>query len=108
MIDTSVDMAASLGAALDRVGDRWSLAVLCAINAGETRFNELQRAISASRASLASCLRRLEQCGLITRQQYQVSPVRWDYLLTQEGQTLVPICSVLAQWAANGLPATRR
>lgn len=98
----------ALSVALDRVGDRWSLAIVCAIDAGAARFNDLQRATSAPRASLISNLRRLEQCGLIARRQYQQNPVRWEYLLTRDGEAVVPIGAALSIWGAAYLPTPPR
>ncbi|KQR92941.1 MAG: helix-turn-helix transcriptional regulator [Microbacterium ginsengisoli] len=94
---------APLAAALETVGDRWSLAILHAIAAGATRFTELQITTAAPRASLTSHLRHLEHRGLIRRAPYQLAPSRWEYRLTDCGAAIIPHATALADWAAEHL-----
>ena len=53
---------------------------------------------------LADRLRRLSDCGLISKTPYQTNPVRYDYELTDKGDGLRPALEALAGWASNHLP----
>jgi DNA-binding HxlR family transcriptional regulator len=52
---------------LDRVGDKWSLAVIYQLGAGTKRFTELRRGIEGiSQRMLTATLRTLERDGLVS------------------------------------------
>ena len=52
---------------LDRVGGKWSIAIIVAAAQGPVRFTELERSIDGiSRRMLALTLRNLERDGLLT------------------------------------------
>jgi len=76
---------------LDRVGDRWSMLVLCTLaENGTLRFSALKAKIDdISQRMLAQTLRRLEQDGLLTRTVYPTNPPRVDYELTPLGKSLL-------------------
>jgi DNA-binding HxlR family transcriptional regulator len=85
---------------LDRVGDKWSLAVINELGHGSRRFTELKRAIEGiSQRMLTVTLRGLERDGLITRTVHPVVPPRVDYELTSLGYTLLETVWALMNWA---------
>lgn len=86
---------------LDRIGDKWSLAVIYKLGEHEVmRFTELQRAIGAiSQRMLTVTLRALERDGLVGRTVHPVVPPRVDYYLTPLGQTLLGTVCQLMGWA---------
>jgi DNA-binding HxlR family transcriptional regulator len=84
--------------AVELIGDRWSLLVIREIGFGVRRFTEIQRNTGAPREMLTARLRKLEESGVITRQQYSEHPPRYDYTLTEAGQALVPVLRSLRQW----------
>lgn len=91
-----------LGAALDRVGDKWSLQVVEALLPGPLRYNELGAAISAIAPNiLADRLRRLERNGILTSTPYSQRPVRLEYALTADGRELAGALRLLADWGAR-------
>ena len=55
---------------------------------------------------LASRLKRLEQVGLVTKTPYQKNPVRFDYTLTPDGESLLPVLQAICRWANNRIPDT--
>ncbi|SQD98014.1 Transcriptional regulator, HxlR family [Parafrankia sp. Ea1.12] len=71
---------------MDRVGDKWSVAVVTELTAGPRRFSELKRALPGiNQRMLTSTLRVLERDGLVTRTVYPQVPPRVDYELTGLG-----------------------
>ena len=91
--------------AAELIGDRWSLLVIREIGLGVRRFTGIQRNTGAPREMLTARLRKLEDSGVITRQQYSEHPPRYDYLLTEAGQALVPVLRSLRQWGEKYAPS---
>jgi len=85
-------------AALELVGERWSLLVVRELSFGVTRFGDIVRGTGAPRDRVAARLRTLVEIGVIERTAYQESPVRWDYRLTEAGTELVAVVDGLAAW----------
>lgn len=89
---------------LDRIGDKWSVAVLYQLSDGTRRFTELLRAVPGiSQRMLAVTLRGLERDGLVTRTAHPVIPPHVDYTLTPLGETLKEIVSSLVLWTHDHL-----
>ncbi|MFZ4260478.1 winged helix-turn-helix transcriptional regulator [Sphingobacterium sp. HJSM2_6] len=86
---------------LDRIGDKWSILVLTALNEYEVlRFNELSSClVNISQKMLSVTLKALESDGLIGRQVYPQIPPKVEYTLTERGKSLMPHISNLIQWA---------
>jgi DNA-binding HxlR family transcriptional regulator len=57
------------------------------------------------REMLTARLRKLEDGGVITRQQYTEHPPRYDYMLTEAGQALVPGPRTLRRWGEKYAPS---
>jgi len=88
----------SLAAALDILGERWSLLALREIGYGVHRFARIAGYTGASRDILADRLRKLEAAGVIERQLYSEHPPRHEYHLTEAGRELFPVILGLSQW----------
>jgi len=88
----------SLAAALDVLGERWSLLALREIGYGVHRFARIAGYTGASRDILADRLRKLEAAGVIERRQYSEHPPRHEYHFTDAGRELFPVMLALAQW----------
>ena len=74
-----------LAAALDRVGDRWSLLLVEALLDGPRRFNELGERVSGIAPNiLTDRLRRLERERIVVATPYQQRPPRMSYALTTD------------------------
>jgi DNA-binding HxlR family transcriptional regulator len=91
--------------AVELIGDRWSLLVIREIGFGVRRFTDIQRNTGAPREMLTARLRKLEDSGVIIRQQYSERPPRYDYTLTEVGQALVPVLRSLRQWGEKYAPS---
>ena len=91
-----------LAAALERVGDRWSLLLVEALLPGPRRFNELSEAISGIAPNiLADRLRRLEAERIVSATPYSERPPRFAYALTDDGQELAGALRLLADWGSR-------
>ena len=96
------DPGAALAAALDRVGDRWSLLLVEALLDGPRRFGELDDAVSGIAPNiLADRLRRLERAAIVRSAPYSTRPPRVEYSLTAEGRELAGALRLLADWGAR-------
>ncbi|MFD7874906.1 winged helix-turn-helix transcriptional regulator [Streptomyces sp. NPDC059766] len=85
---------------LERVGDKWSVAVVCQLGESTYRFNELRRLVSPiTQRMLSATLRGLERDGLVSRTVHPTSPPRVDYALTRRGRSLLVVVRDLAGWA---------
>jgi DNA-binding HxlR family transcriptional regulator len=99
-----------LAAALDSVGDRWTLLLIEALLDGPRRFGDLQEALTGIAPNvLTQRLRRLEGEGLVVAQPYSERPQRFVYELTASGHELAGPLRLLADWGARhregaGLP----
>src|SRR2546428_12630095 len=80
----------SLAAALDILGERWSLQALREIGYGVHRFARIAGYTGASRDILADRLRKLEAGGVIERRLYSEHPPRHEDHLTEAGPGLFP------------------
>ena len=91
-----------LAAALERVGDRWSLLLVEALLPGPRRFNELSEAVSGIAPNiLADRLRRLESERIVSATPYSERPPRFAYALSAEGQELAGALRLLADWGSR-------
>jgi DNA-binding HxlR family transcriptional regulator len=91
-----------LAAALERVGDRWSLLLVEALLPGPRRFNELGEAVTGIAPNiLADRLRRLEAERIVSATPYSERPPRFAYALTDEGQELAGALRLLADWGSR-------
>src|SRR6187551_344389 len=93
----------NLNCGLDLIGEvlygKWKIRLLWFINEGHKRPSELQRKIpDATRRVLNIQLKELEDHELITKKIYPVVPPKVEYSLTEFGQTLIPVISVLGDW----------
>jgi DNA-binding HxlR family transcriptional regulator len=102
MPTTSTTPITALEAALERVGDRWSLLVVEALLERPRRFNELGEDLSGIAPNILSDrLRRLERERIVTATPYQQRPPRMSYALTADGRDLASVLRLLADWGAR-------
>jgi DNA-binding HxlR family transcriptional regulator len=92
----------ALEAALDRVGDRWSLLIVDALLDGPRRFGELRDALpSIAPNILTDRLRRLERERILVAAPYSTRPPRMEYTLTGDGRDLASALRLLADWGTG-------
>ena len=85
---------------LGRVGQKWTLLILAALETGPRRFSALQRAVGdISKRMLTQTLRQLERDGLITRTVFPTKPPAVEYRLTGLGTSALTPIAQLMHWA---------
>lgn len=94
--------ASPLDAALEVVGDRWTLGLVAALLDGPRRFGDLQDALDGIAPNvLTERLRRLEAQGLLVAEAYSERPPRFVYQLTEAGRGLAGVLRLLSDWGAR-------
>jgi len=85
---------------INRIGDRWSLLVLYALESGTLRFQELRRAVDGvSQKMLTQTLRALERDGLVRREIFASVPPHVEYSITPLGRGLSGHIVAIREWA---------
>ena len=77
---------------------KWAILVLHELSQGTKRFNELERAIKITHASLSAQLKYLEREGIVSRTVYPEVPPRVEYSLTAIGQQFRPVLASIEAW----------
>ena len=98
MTDGAAQGLDSITAALDVIGDRWSLLVLRGVFRGLHRFGELRDDLGIASNQLTTRLKKLVDDGILEKVQYCERPARFEYRLTTAGRDLSPVLVSLMQW----------
>lgn len=77
---------------------KWAILILHALNEGTKRFNELEREIQITHATLSSQLKYMEKEGLVHRTVYPEVPPRVEYSLTAMGRRFAPVLDSIQVW----------
>lgn len=85
------------------IGNKWKLLILRNLLNGPQRFTELLKGIdNISKKVLTENLRSLEEDEIIKRNVYPDEvPVKVEYNLTNIGESLKPVFTVLTEWGNN-------
>jgi len=110
--DLSDGSQAVLRDVLSRIGDKWSVIVLCRLDSQPRRFNELRRLVEGiSPRMLTSTLRQLERDGLVERTVWPTVPPQVEYALTERGHSLHDVLYQLVDWTGehfDGIELSRK
>ncbi len=89
-----------LAAAIELVGDRWTLLIIRSALYGVTRFDELHATLAMPRTVLSNRLTRLVDGGVMRRRAYKEAGqrTRHQYVLTKKGVDLALPLMALMQW----------
>ena len=91
--------------ACEVLGARWTLPILCEMWAGESRFNDIRRAVGGiSPTVLSRRLAEMEKAGLIARIEDRAKGTI-DYVRTQKAIELEPALSALGKWSQQNIEA---
>ena len=89
---------------LDRIGDRWTVLIVGALDARAMRFTEIATEVDGiSQKMLTQTLRSLERDGFVTRTAYPVVPPHVEYELTELGRSLQDPLRALERWAIDNM-----
>lgn len=98
----------SVSRALEIIGDKWSFMVVREGFFGNRRYDKILTELAIAPNILTDRLNRLVASGIFQRRQYQSSPDRYEYLLTDMGRDLYgPFISMLQwgdRWLSKGKP----
>lgn len=98
----NTEQSGPLAAALDLVGDRWTLLIIQALLSGPARWLDLTERVDPIAPNiLSNRLKQLDRQGLIYSRAYSKRPVRMEYELTALGSELAGALRLLAQWGAG-------
>ena len=90
--------------ALDLVGERWALLVVRELMHGPKRYTDLAEHLPGIGTNiLASRLRDLEACGVVTKRTLPPPAASRVYELTDYGRSLKTVMRELALWGARSL-----
>ena len=88
----------SVAAALEVVGDPWTLLIIRDAFSGVRRFEDWQTRLGVARNVLAARLKTLVEHGVLERRRYTERPPRFEYRLTSKGRDLYPVMMALTAW----------
>ena len=89
---------------LDRIGDRWTVLIVGALDDGPHRFSAVATRVDGiSQKMLAQTLRSLERDGFVTRTIFAEVPPRVEYELTPLGRSLQQPLRALEDWAVANM-----
>lgn len=82
------------------ISGKWKATILHHIYTyGRIRFNETKKTLPVSEKVLSQQLKELERDGLVSRIQYQVMPLKVEYVLTPLGEELIPALDIIYRWS---------
>lgn len=89
-----------VAAALDAIGERWSILILRDLMKNPSRrFQDLQDSLrGCAPNTLSARLKDLEEKGLVERRLYEQHPPRLEYVLTSRGRAAAPVVRALRAW----------
>lgn len=81
------------------IGSKWKLLILRNLSSRPWRFNELQKSLEGiSQKVLTTSLRELESDGIIYRKDYRTNPPKVEYGLSDMGEKLQDLLTVMADF----------
>lgn len=97
-----------LGHIIEIIGDRWSSLIIASIFLGLSRYDDFQQNLGIATNILADRLKLMVDLGVLTKNLYQDSPPRYEYKLTEKGESLYDMTLALRQWVLDYLPSMER
>ena len=89
-------------ATLEMIGGKWKGVILYHLMERTYRFGELKRVMSGiTQRMLTKQLRELEADGIIQRKVYAQVPPKVEYSLTESGESLRGIITMMRDWGRN-------
>ena len=88
---------------MDLIGGKWKPIIIWHLGTkGTLRFNEIRKLLpQITQKMLTQQLRELEADNLVARRVYPQVPPKVEYSLTELGETLMPILSMMCTWGGE-------
>jgi DNA-binding HxlR family transcriptional regulator len=95
--------ACPVAAALDVIGEKWTILILRDLSRNPSRrFQDLIESLQGCAPStLSARLASLEHHGLVERRLYEQHPPRMEYVLTAAGRDVLPVLAALKTWGTK-------
>jgi DNA-binding HxlR family transcriptional regulator len=91
-----------VGVLLQLVGAKWKLLVIQELLKKELRFSELKKKLGCTSKVLSSCLKELEDDGIVIREEEIINNIAHiEYYLTDVGYTLRPVIDLMYKWGKD-------
>lgn len=85
------------------LGDHWNILLIRQACLGMRRYDEFRRALGIGRNMLTIRLNGLVDHGLLERGEYQASPPRSEYRLTDKGRDAYTVLAAMDAWGRRWL-----
>lgn len=90
------------------IGTKWKPIIIYTIGKKRLRFGYIHAVMGIiSKKVLTEQLKELVNDGIIIREEFQESPLRVEYLLTEKGLELLPILNMLTRWNKKHHPLVK-
>lgn len=94
---------------LDLFGDKWTLLIVRDLVLGKKHYQEfLSSPEGIATNILANRLKRLQDHDIVVRKSYQHNPKRYEYFLTNKGDSLKIVLKALSSWGLKNFPGTKK
>jgi DNA-binding HxlR family transcriptional regulator len=97
-----------LGHIIEVIGDRWSTLIVASVFLGLSRYDDFHQQLGIATNILADRLKLMVDLGVFTRNIYQEAPPRYEYKLTDKGESLYGMTLAIRQWVLDYLPPMER
>ena len=87
---------------LSVIGKKWAVLIIRDLLGGKKRFGELLTSLSGiSPRTLSARLTELERSGVVRKKVFAEIPLRVEYRLTKQGESLHVIIDQMARWGSK-------
>jgi len=93
------DMNCGIGQALEVLGDWWTLLIVRDAFFGVRRFGDFEQSLGIAKNILSDRLSHLVDHGVFERVDVGSDGHRFEYLLSEKGEALLPILTALREWS---------
>jgi DNA-binding HxlR family transcriptional regulator len=90
--------ACPIAAALNELGDAWTLLIVREANRGISRFSDFRKNTGIAKNLLAQRLTQMVEHGILEKHDVGNLGTRFEYLLTAKGKALAPMMATMIQW----------
>lgn len=96
------DFSCGMSITLEIIGGKWKPCLINSIHKGIHRPSELARKNpEASKRVLSLQLKELEEHGVVRKVIYPILPPKVEYFLTELGESLLPIITLMETWGSD-------